>query len=75
MDPWSHRLANALVGNDTDAATLEVTLVGPELEFDDERYVAVAGAHFALDVDGARQAPNDRVRRARGGPAACRRTD
>jgi len=58
MDPWAHRLANGLVGNDTDAATLEVTLVGPELEFDDERYVAVAGAHFALDVDGARQAPN-----------------
>ena len=30
MDPCSHRLANALVGNDPGAATLEVTLVGPE---------------------------------------------
>jgi antagonist of KipI len=58
MDPWAHRLANGLVGNDPDAATLEVTLVGPELEFDDERYVAVAGAHFALDVDGTPQVPN-----------------
>ena len=36
MDPCSHRLANALVGNDADAATLEVTLVGPEL--DDRKY-------------------------------------
>jgi antagonist of KipI len=58
MDPWAHRLANALVGNDPAAATLEITLVGPELEFEDERFVAVAGAHFAIDVDGKRQAPN-----------------
>ena len=29
-----------------DAATLEVTLVGPELVFEDERIVAVAGAEF-----------------------------
>jgi KipI family sensor histidine kinase inhibitor len=52
MDPCSHRLANALVGNDRDAATLEVTLLGPEVEFEDERAVAVAGAEFALSVDG-----------------------
>src|SRR5262245_5664792 len=51
MDPWSHRLANALVGNDRAAATLEITLVGPELEFDDERLAAVAGAEFELAVD------------------------
>ena len=56
MDPCSHRLANALAGNDADQATLEVTLVGPELEFDDDRLVAVAGAEFELTVDG-RQAP------------------
>jgi antagonist of KipI len=52
MDPYSHRLANALVGNEPDAAALEVTLVGPEVEFDDERVAAVAGADFALSVDG-----------------------
>ena len=56
MDPCSHRLANALAGNDADQATLEVTLVGPELEFDDDRLVAVAGAEFELTVDG-RPAP------------------
>ena len=32
MDAYSHRLANALVGNDDDAAALEITLLGPELE-------------------------------------------
>jgi len=52
MDPCSHRLANALVGNDPDGATLEVTLLGPELEFEVERVAAVAGAEFELTVDG-----------------------
>ena len=57
MDPVSHRLANALVGNGRDAALLEVTLLGPELEFEDERLVAVAGADFELSLDG-RQVPS-----------------
>jgi len=52
MDPCSHRLANVLVGNDGAAAALEITLVGPELEFGDERLVAVAGAEFELALDG-----------------------
>ncbi len=51
MDPCSHRVANALVGNDHDAATLEITLLGPELEFDDERVAAVSGAEFELTLD------------------------
>jgi antagonist of KipI len=59
MDPWAHRLANALVGNGGTAATLEITLMGPELEFEDERFVAVAGAQFAIDVDGQGQTPNN----------------
>jgi biotin-dependent carboxylase-like uncharacterized protein len=52
MDPVSHRLSNALVGNDADAAGLEVTLLGPQLEFEDERVVAVAGAQFEITLDG-----------------------
>jgi len=51
MDPCSHRIANALVGNTRDAAALEVTLLGPELEFDDERVVAIAGAEFDVRID------------------------
>ena len=46
MDGWSHRLANILAGNDEDAATLEITLAGPELEFTDQRSVAIVGAEF-----------------------------
>jgi biotin-dependent carboxylase-like uncharacterized protein len=52
MDPVSHRLANALVGNERESAALEITLLGPELEFEDERLVAVAGADFELSLDG-----------------------
>jgi antagonist of KipI len=58
MDPLSHRLANALVGNARDAAGLEITLLGPELEFDDERLVAVTGAAFDIWLDG-RPAPHN----------------
>jgi antagonist of KipI len=52
MDPRSHRLANAIVANDLGAALLEITLIGPELLFGDERIVAVAGAQFELTIDG-----------------------
>ena len=33
-------------------------MTGPELEFEDERIVAVAGADFAMTVDGKGQSPN-----------------
>ena len=46
MDSFSHRLANQLVANDAAAATLEITLIGPELECDVETTFAIAGAHF-----------------------------
>lgn len=56
MDPFAHRLANALVGNKREAATLEITLLGPELEFDDQRALAVAGAEFDVTIDDRRVA-------------------
>ena len=51
MDVFSHRLANALVGNARDAATLEVTLTGPTLRVRDTRRIAVCGALFDLTID------------------------
>ena len=53
MDAFSHRLANALVGNEATAATLEATLIGPELEVDADTTMALAGADFELWCDGA----------------------
>lgn len=48
MDAFSHRLANQLVANDPGAATLEVTLIGPEIEIDADTTMAIAGAHFEV---------------------------
>jgi antagonist of KipI len=45
-DPEALRLANRLVGNREAAAALEVTLLGPDLRFDRDAMVAVAGAVF-----------------------------
>jgi len=52
MDLFAHSVANALVGNDRSAATLEVTLVGPEVWFEDETTIAVSGGRFDLALDG-----------------------
>ena len=53
LDRISHRLANLAVGNSTDAATLEVTIVGPELSIDQRGWLAVAGADLQASLDGA----------------------
>jgi len=58
MDPLAHRTANALVGNPRTAATLEVTLLGPELEVGDDREVAIAGAEFDVTLDNRSVDPN-----------------
>ncbi|HUE85651.1 MAG TPA: biotin-dependent carboxyltransferase family protein [Vicinamibacterales bacterium] len=52
MDPFSHRLANLLVGNPMDAALLEITLIGPELEFEGPARIAVCGAEFDITAGG-----------------------
>jgi antagonist of KipI len=58
MDPWSYRLANLALGNPPDAAVLEATLVGPDLECEERAIVAVTGAAFAVEAGGrALQSP------------------
>ena len=51
MDWYSHRLANRLLGNDPRMATLEVTLMGPHLRFEEYVALAVTGAEFRLTLD------------------------
>jgi len=46
MDPVALALANALVGNDAGEAALEITVIGPELEFTARCLVALCGAEF-----------------------------
>lgn len=66
MDPLSHRMANVLVGNPADRATIEVTLVGPEIEFLDDTVFAVAGARFELFLDERPMPPGVPARAGRG---------
>src|SRR5205823_4286218 len=58
MDEWSHRVANILVGNPESEATLEMTLIGPSLRFDDTALIAICGADLSPRV-GEREVPMD----------------
>ncbi len=51
-DRASHRLANALLGNDAGAATIEVLLGGLEFESTSATWVAMTGADCNAQVDG-----------------------
>ncbi len=66
MDPWSHRLANAIVGNDERAATLEITLMGPELDLEADAVIAVTGAAFRVSA-GTDPIPLNAAHLVRGG--------
>ena len=66
MDLPSHRAANALVGNPADAATLEATLLGPELRIDQDTMLAVTGADLSASLDGT-PVPLDTPIRGRAG--------
>jgi biotin-dependent carboxylase-like uncharacterized protein len=46
MDEVALTLANALVGNAPGEAALEITVIGPELQFERDTLVAVCGAEF-----------------------------
>lgn len=47
MDRISHELANRLIGNAADAASLEMTFSGDELEWSDDGYIAITGADLS----------------------------
>jgi antagonist of KipI len=51
MDTMALRIANLLVGNPQGAAAVEVTLLGPTLEFADEHLFALGGADLGAHLD------------------------
>jgi urea carboxylase len=55
MDNRALRLGNALLGNPTDAAGLEITMSGPILRFNTDAVVAVTGAQIPLKLDDIEQ--------------------
>lgn len=52
MDPISHRIANLLVGNDENAPTIEVTLLGPTIEFNESALISICGGDLSPTIDG-----------------------
>jgi urea carboxylase len=53
MDAASFRLANRLCGNPEGAPGLEITVLGPTLQFASETAVVLGGADFGATLDGA----------------------
>ncbi len=66
MDFFSHRIANILAANDTDKATLEITLRGPRLRFEDDALIALCGADLSPVIDGI-AVPEGKAVRVRAG--------
>ena len=52
MDEPALRLANRLVGNPDAAAAIEMTLAGPEVRFENDSVIALAGARFEATIEG-----------------------
>ncbi|MGO4269642.1 biotin-dependent carboxyltransferase family protein, partial [Paenibacillus sp. TAF58] len=51
---FAHRTANILVGNDWDAAVLEITLLGPSMVAQKNMLLSLCGADMEADIDGNR---------------------
>jgi len=51
MDQVSHRLANLLVGNDENKPAIEITLMGPELQFEQDSLIAICGGSLSPTID------------------------
>lgn len=52
MDDYASCWANRLVGNGSDSAVLEMTLLGPDFTSEEEGWFAWTGANFAVTVNG-----------------------
>ena len=52
MDVRSFKIANLLIDNPENEAVLEITLIGPELEFTSETIIAITGGDFSPKING-----------------------
>ncbi|MFC5591966.1 biotin-dependent carboxyltransferase family protein [Sporosarcina soli] len=54
MDPYSLRIANLLVGNDQGEGALEITLMGPSMQFQQDQLIAITGGNLQATINGER---------------------
>ncbi|MDP4163155.1 MAG: biotin-dependent carboxyltransferase family protein [Bacillota bacterium] len=52
IDTFAHRVANILVGNDENAATIEMTLKGGSYEFQEDTVFSICGADLTPELNG-----------------------
>lgn len=53
MDSLAHRIANSLVGNSEKEATLEMTMLGPTVEFEETTLLSICGGNLSPTIDGS----------------------
>ncbi|WP_042355517.1 biotin-dependent carboxyltransferase family protein [Bacillus rubiinfantis] len=52
MDQFAFRVANMLVGNHPNAAVLEMTYIGPELQFEQDTQISLTGGNIPPKING-----------------------
>jgi len=52
MDKYSYKASNLLVGNNENAAVLEITYLGPTLQFEQDAKVAITGGEMPPKING-----------------------
>lgn len=52
MDDFSFRVANILLGNDENAAALETTFMGPDMQIEFDGFIAITGANMEPKING-----------------------
>ncbi|WP_082233294.1 biotin-dependent carboxyltransferase family protein [Halobacillus massiliensis] len=52
MDTYAHRIANILIGNEEKAATIEITLLGPEIKFEEDALISLCGGDLSPQING-----------------------
>ncbi|AOV07385.1 biotin-dependent carboxyltransferase family protein [Sporosarcina ureilytica] len=46
MDEYAHIVANLLVGNEVSKPTIEITILGPSIQFEEDLLIAICGGDF-----------------------------
>ncbi|WP_261391627.1 biotin-dependent carboxyltransferase family protein [Cytobacillus firmus] len=52
MDPFSHRMANLLSGNEENDPALEITMMGPILTFEEDTLISICGGDLSPSING-----------------------
>lgn len=67
LDRAAHVAANRLVQNPANAATLEITMLGPMLQFETDALIALSGADLQAELSDSRKVPLNMSFFVRGG--------